>query len=143
VENSASVLERFHCPEPRVAVGSMILPYANACIDISDGLLSDLDHVLQRSCVGANLFWEQIPLSPQVRRYIDETQDWKMPLSSGDDYELCFTVSPENQQNLERCLSEQAVRYTQIGVIDAGEGMFLIKAGVKESIAAIGFKHFR
>jgi thiamine-monophosphate kinase len=143
VKDSAPVLDRFHCPEPRVAVGLMILPYANACVDISDGLLSDLGHVLQRSGVGANLFWEQMPLSPQVRRYIDETQDWKMPLSSGDDYELCFTVSPENQQNLERCLSEQAVRYTRIGVIEAGEGLFLTKAGVKESIVATGFKHFR
>jgi thiamine-phosphate kinase len=48
LEDSQSVLKRFHCPDPRVAIGSIILPYANACIDISDGLLSDLGHVLKK-----------------------------------------------------------------------------------------------
>ena len=142
LEDSQSVLKRFHCPDPRVAIGSIILPYANACIDISDGLLSDLGHVLKKSRVGANLYWEQLPLSSQVRSYIYETNDWKMPLNGGDDYELCFTVSPENQQRLERCLSEQPVMCSQIGVVEAGDALFLTKSGVRESVVATGFQHF-
>ena len=142
LEDSHSVLERLHCPEPRVAIGELIMPYANACVDVSDGLLSDLGHILSKSRVGANLYWEQLPLSSQVRNYINATQDWKMPLNAGDDYELCFTVSPENQQRLENSLSEQSGVWCQIGVIEEGRELYLTKAGRRESIVAAGFKHF-
>ncbi len=65
-----------------------------------------------------------------------------MPLNGGDDYELCFTVSPENQQRLESCLSEQPVMCSQIGVVEAGDALFLTKSGVRESVVAAGFQHF-
>jgi len=89
-------LQRFHSPSPRVETGLALTGIATACIDISDGLAGDLGHILKQSKVGACLDWEALPLSDAVRAYIADTGDWAMPLTAGDDYELCFTVDPKD-----------------------------------------------
>ena len=91
-----NALKQFHTPMQRIREGLAIRHYANACIDLSDGIASDLQHILDKSDVGATLDWGELPLSSEVREYIKETERWQLPLSAGDDYELCFTVSPDN-----------------------------------------------
>ncbi|MEQ1528431.1 MAG: thiamine-phosphate kinase [Methylococcales bacterium] len=130
-----TALIRFNQPEPQVNAGLALLDVANACIDISDGLSSDLGHILEQSGVGACIDWQALPLSSAVQCYIEESQDWLMPLMAGDDYELCFTVSPENVDRL-------TIACTQIGVIEAQPGLRLHKAGRLQSLEAKGFEHF-
>lgn len=87
------VLAAFNRPQPRVAEGLALRGVASACIDISDGLAADLGHILTQSRVGACLELDSLPLSPAVRAYLADTGDWQMPLTAGDDYELCFTAA--------------------------------------------------
>ncbi len=128
-------LNRFNTPQPRVSEGMSIRELANACIDLSDGLVSDLGHILEQSRVGACVDWEKIPLSEPVKEYIGRTGDWKMPIATGDDYELCFTVPPENLDKLK-------VPFTRIGIIEQEEGLRFRKDDNVEVLKVKGFEHF-
>ncbi len=133
--NPEVALTRFNRPEPQVEAGQGLIGIANACIDLSDGLAGDLGHILKQSRVGACLDWDALPLSDAVRSYIAETGDWAMPLSSGDDYELCFTVSPEHVDKL-------TVAAARIGVIESEPGLRLNKSGTTQPLEVKGFEHF-
>ncbi|MEQ1546785.1 thiamine-phosphate kinase [Methyloglobulus sp.] len=130
-----AALKRFNQPEPQVAFGQALIGIANACIDISDGLVGDLGHILQQSQVGACIEWEALPLSTEVLTYIEDTGDWVMPLTAGDDYELCFTVSPDKVQNLK-------IPHTKIGAIESLPGLRLNKSGSIQPLEVKSFEHF-
>lgn len=130
-----AALNRFNQPDPQVEIGQALVGIANACIDISDGLAGDLGHILQQSRVGACLDWEALPLSQAVKAYIEDTGDWVMPITAGDDYELCFTVSPEKVKAL-------TIPHTKIGVIESLPGLRLNKSGNIQPLEAKSFEHF-
>jgi thiamine-monophosphate kinase len=130
-----AALKRFNQPDPQVETGQALIGIANACIDISDGLVGDLGHILQQSHVGACIEWEALPLSTEVLTYIEETGDWAMPLTAGDDYELCFTVSPDKVQSL-------TIPHTKIGVIESELGLRLNKSGIIQPLEVKSFEHF-
>jgi thiamine-monophosphate kinase len=127
--------KRFNQPDPQIEAGQALLGVANACIDVSDGLAGDLGHILEQSNVGACLDWETLPLSEAVLAYINETGDWPMPLIAGDDYELCFTVSPEKAPRL-------TIKCTKIGVIEASPGLRLHRSGTIQPFNSKGYEHF-
>jgi len=133
--NAEPALNCFNKPQPRVAEGLALRGIANACIDISDGLAADLGHILEKSGVGACLQWECLPLSAEVRDYVETSGDWRMPLTAGDDYELCFTVSAEMSQQL-------PAGYYRVGVIEAEPGLRISRAGSLDILEAKGFEHF-
>lgn len=128
-------LTRFHQPDPACEAGIALRSVATACIDVSDGLLGDLGHILEQSKVGACLLWDDLPFSKAVLSYIDETGDWLMPLTAGDDYELCFTVSPEKAEQI-------AIDCKKIGVIESGTGLRLKKSGLIQTLEAKAYEHF-
>lgn len=130
-----AALKRFNQPDPQVETGQALIGIANACIDISDGLVGDLGHILQQSQVGACIEWEALPLSTEVLTYIEDTGDWAMPLTAGDDYELCFTVGPDKVQNL-------AIPHTKIGIIEYELGLRLNKSGNIQALEVKGYEHF-
>jgi thiamine-monophosphate kinase len=134
-KNPAAALKRFNQPEPRIEFGQALIGIANACIDISDGLAGDLEHILKQSKVGARVEWDDLPLSTEVHTYIEDTGDWAMPLTAGDDYELCFTVSPDKVQSLK-------IPYTKIGVIESIPSLRLNKSGIIQSLEVKSFEHF-
>lgn len=135
IADSATSLQRFHTPMPRIAEGLAIRDHAHACIDISDGLVADLKHILKASGVGAHLEWERLPLSNAVKHYIDTTGDWQMPLVAGDDYELCFTIPEAN-------LSALSIPYTAIGRIDQDQGVRIYKSATLQTLTQQGYEHF-
>ena len=93
-ENSNDFLAaRFARPTPRINEGSALLGVATAAIDVSDGLVADLDKLLQASGVGGELKIEQVPLSDALRQAHDVEQGREFALTGGDDYELCFTAA--------------------------------------------------
>ena len=134
-DSPETALKQFHQPNPRVKEGLAIRAYANSCIDLSDGIASDLKHILEKSDVGARLDWDKLPLSKEVDEYINVTDDWVMPLSAGDDYELCFTVSPDKIDAID-------IECTQIGVIEENPGLRIQRDGVTKDMEAKGFEHF-
>ncbi|MFU8788257.1 MAG: thiamine-phosphate kinase [Methylobacter sp.] len=133
--NPDAALTRFNRPEPQVEAGLALSGIATACIDLSDGLAGDLGHILQQSRVGACLDWGALPLSTAVQAYINDTSDWSMPLTAGDDYELCFTVSPEQANDL-------PVAATKIGIIESQLGLRLCKSSVIQPLEVKSFEHF-
>ena len=134
-QENEKVLRQFNRPDPRIDQGIKIRDYATSCIDLSDGLLADLKHILEASQVGACINWEQIPFSKAVHHYIRATGDWQMPINAGDDYELCFTVSPEKAELID-------IDCYHIGFIEAGSDLNLNKAGITQEITSYGFEHF-
>jgi len=133
--NSDAALKRFNQPEPQIETGLALTGIANACIDVSDGLAGDLGHILEQSNVGACLYWDDLPLSDAVITYINDTGDWSMPLTAGDDYELCFTVSPEKAAQL-------MINCRKIGVIESTPGLRLLKSGTIQTFNTKGYEHF-
>jgi thiamine-monophosphate kinase len=96
-EEKQSCIDNLQAPQPRVALGLTLQDMAHSAIDISDGLLADLGHIVERSKLGANLYWELIP-HVHVGNGIDTSSLQNLCLAGGDDYELCFTA-PASQHN--------------------------------------------
>jgi len=116
-------LKRLNCPTPRVELGLKLKNLASACIDISDGLEQDLSHILKASSVGAIIEVEKIPISEVLLSHINDTSDWSIPLCSGDDYELCFTVPEGNQEALKKISESCNIDITRIGVVTESLGL--------------------
>ena len=127
-------------PQPQNTVSRLIKPYVNACLDISDGLLQDLTHILKASKVGAKLDLDKIPLSLNA---LELGYDVALPyaLSGGDDYQLLFTVSPENEAKLLESIADADENVTCIGTIGVSND-FKITDSSGNLISATGYQHF-
>ncbi|MBA4111040.1 MAG: thiamine-phosphate kinase [Leptothrix sp. (in: Bacteria)] len=112
------------CPEPRVALGLALRGLATAAIDVSDGLLGDLGHVLRRSQVGARLVLDALPVHPVLaQRPLNQQHD--CILAGGDDYELVFTAPAEHRTRILALGDHLALPLTRIGAITAAPGLQL------------------
>lgn len=139
---AASCLDRLHRPEPRVALGRALaqLPRV-AAIDVSDGLLADLGHILARSGVGADIDLTHVPAHPGMPT--DSPLSRRCLLAGGDDYELCFTAPPAAAAAVLAAGASAGVVVSRIGGISAQAGLRLIGAdGQPLSIKERGFDHF-
>jgi thiamine-monophosphate kinase len=137
------VLQRFNRPEPRVVLGESLAGVAAAAIDISDGLLADLGHILDASGCGATLWPERLPASATLQALPGE-QRQAYQFYGGDDYELCFSVAPGKRAALDALLPQQATPVTEIGVIEAQPGLRCRYAdGRVVTPLRHGFDHFR
>jgi len=115
---SAQTRERLHRPQPRVALGQALRGLVTAMIDVSDGFIADLEHLLKASGgLGADCDWHRLPLSADVLAWAKAQNNPCLPLTSGDDYELIFTASPEFSEAIARLSIELSVPLTKIGVI--------------------------
>ncbi len=144
-ESAAQLIRRLEYPLPRVAEGLSLRGIASAVIDISDGLLADLNHILESSGCGAELQLNAIPQSASLQQCVaDRNERLHLCLSGGDDYELCFTVPPHKVAELERVAADWSCGVTRIGEIVEGEGITLAGAeSIGLSDALSGFDHFR
>ena len=99
-------LNALHNPMPRAALGLDLRGIATSCIDISDGLLADLGHILTASNCGATIDLEKIPCIEWLKSDLDNAQFQAAILAGGDDYELCFTA-PKSKRDEINALSKQ------------------------------------
>ncbi|MDY6816017.1 MAG: thiamine-phosphate kinase [Pseudomonadota bacterium] len=132
-----ALLDRYHHPLPRLELGQALRGLASACIDISDGLIADLGHILERSGVGATINPEFLPLSLPLKRCTGDRAPG-LALSSGDDYELCITISEVLWDGLPE---ETKNHLTLIGRIDGEEGI-RFEGGAVANSGPQGFDHF-
>ncbi|AGI32018.1 TPA: thiamine-phosphate kinase [Mannheimia haemolytica] len=139
------LIQRHLRPTPRVLLGLTIASIANAAIDISDGLLSDLSHILKRSDCGAVLNLENFPLSDVLLSCYSRTEAEYFALNGGEDYELCFTVPNDNKAKLDKALANIGVTYTCIGQIrSAKEGLTLLRHNQPVTLPSQrGYDHFK
>jgi thiamine-monophosphate kinase len=130
-------------PEPRLTIGRVLRSRgASAAIDISDGLLQDLEHICEESGIGALVELHRIPVAPETRAAAEELGIDIAPLvlGGGEDYELLFTVAPEKAVELEG--SGMAVRIGK--TVPASEGTRVVDSSGREVVpVAPGYDHFR
>ena len=143
-ESDRYFIQRHLHPTPRVELGLALRSFSCCALDISDGLLADLEHILERSQVGAEIYLENLPLSRHLCTQYEQTQAEKFALTGGEDYELCFTVSEEKREEMEQVLRSQGIKVTCIGkILPQTSGLNLLKNGEKVALPAhCGFDHF-
>ncbi|WP_225766550.1 thiamine-phosphate kinase [Stenotrophomonas sp. Marseille-Q4652] len=131
-------------PTPQVALGLALRGIATAAIDISDGLSADLGHLCVRSGVAARLQLQALPRSAALDVHAASEQAWPLQAGGGDDYELCFTASPENRGRVLAVAAAAGVGVSCIGRLETGQGVHWHKPdGQPWSPARSGFDHFR
>lgn len=133
------LLDSFYAPEPQLALGRSLIGIANCCIDLSDGLLADLQHILTASGdLGANLVVDNLPLSEETISCfgLENARQWA--LSGGEDFQLCFTL-PADQ--VERLASLPAT-VTVIGEVRQQKGIELQLQGKPYATEQAGYDHF-
>ncbi|HTT08128.1 MAG TPA: thiamine-phosphate kinase [Gammaproteobacteria bacterium] len=129
-------------PMPRVALGLALRGIASGAVDISDGFAADLGHILERSRVGAHVEVDRLPLSPALKA-LDRAAAQRYALSSGDDYELCFTVPPAREASLAEIGVRCGCTLTRVGEITAGKGLHLTASeGGAVTLERTGYRHF-
>ena len=121
-ETLATLRLRLEAPTPRVALGSTLRGIATSCIDVSDGLVGDLGHILEASSAGAHLSLALIPRHPAVDAKLagpERSAALQWLLAGGDDYELCFTAPRATAGRIEALAKELALPLTRIGMVRA------------------------
>jgi thiamine-monophosphate kinase len=140
-ETTAQLQWRFLRPRPRVALGRQLRTMATAAMDVSDGLLIDLQKLCAASHCGALLSIDALPPSPAMRELFDEDAAIDYALAGGDDYELIFTLPPERLPDL-LAQRDPAVPLASIGVIVAGSGVQCERGGQPFVPKRVGYDHF-
>ncbi|MCM2336531.1 MAG: thiamine-phosphate kinase [Pseudomonas sp.] len=139
----AALRERLDRPTPRVAFGAGLVGVAHACIDVSDGLLADLGHVLAASAVGAELLIDALPCSGALAHAFDAPTRRALQAAGGDDYELCFTAPPGARDAIAALAHRLQLPATRIGAIVGGEGVRVVDGdGAAWAPPARGYQHF-
>jgi len=132
---------RYYHPVPRFDAARKIVGLASAAIDISDGLVADLGHICRASEVAANIHLECLPLSPALLQWASLSQQHQWALGGGDDYQLCFTVSPSNVEAVET-LIDRGLDACVIGDIVSGSDVHPYLRGERFSSSSTGYQHF-
>lgn len=155
----AVCLPRLYQPQPRVNLGLALRGLANCVIDISDGFLGDLGHILEASNVGAEIESELLPVSSVLRDRLTSSNLQASPerggtgkekvlqhcvLSGGDDYELCFTASPKRHAEILSVSAQLNLPLTCAGIIVAEQGCIVQDvSGHLIEMEDGGYDHFR
>jgi thiamine-monophosphate kinase len=140
----AAVQDRMDRPWPRLALGRALsaLPGVHAALDVSDGLVGDLRHILAASGVGAEIRVERLPVAPALQA-LDPTARLQCLLAGGDDYELLFTARPEVRASIEAAGQQTGTACTRIGCITKPTELVLLNAqGTAVPTDLQGFDHF-
>ncbi|MCG8486261.1 MAG: thiamine-phosphate kinase [Chromatiales bacterium] len=139
-----TLVNRLERPQPRVEAGLALRQLAHSAIDLSDGLLADLGHILTQSGVGASLQLEQLPLSAELISVMGDDMDWSRVVSAGDDYELCLTLPAACREEVAAVARQLSLPITRIGSIEAEPGLRCFdKPGKPWHSPQLGFDHFR
>jgi thiamine-monophosphate kinase len=147
-EGATKLIERHLSPSPRVELGQAIARNhcATSMIDVSDGLLIDVSHLLEESKVGARISEDRIPLSRPYQKWIRSfsRDPHQLALSGGEDYELLFTAPPEMRKRISNLARLLKIPITHIGdILLQKEGLRVIRGdGEEYSPSRLGFEHF-
>lgn len=143
-DEDSLLIERLNQPTPRIELGLRLRSVASSCIDVSDGLLADLQHVLDASRLGAEIDQSLMPYSRAVEQWCKTAGDYLRPATWGDDYELLFTAPGDQRSQLERISVELDLPLSRIGSIVTEPGIHVFTPGGEAvNVTARGYDHFR
>ena len=143
-EDAAWLGARYRLPQPRCALGTGLVGFASAAIDVSDGLVADLGHICEASGLGAILAADRTPLSAPVRALVAGRPPLlELALTGGDDYELLFTAHPDMAPAIDRLAGHLGLPLTQIGKMTPQAGVTVLdQNGEPMLFRAPGYTHF-
>jgi thiamine-monophosphate kinase len=125
-----------------MALGKSLRGYASACIDVSDGLLGDVGKLAHASGCGVELTYEDLPVSEELVAAVGDARARELALTGGDDYELCFAVSPANVGRLRQDLPRERWGYSLIGTVREASGAVVLRDGNVMEFSHSGYDHF-
>ena len=141
-----SCIKRLNRPLPRVEFAQKAVECCACAIDISDGLIADLGHILKASACGARIYYDQLPTSKAFDKsstHLNDLDYQQMLLAGGDDYELCLVASAENEAALFSFAESMDVLLTEVGLIDtSGELSVINTDGEPIELISSGYEHF-
>jgi len=135
-------LQALHTPSPQTALGLALRNKANSCIDVSDGLLADLGHILEASNLGAAVTLESISCHDYLRSHLDESIIQQCILAGGDDYELAFTAPQSQRHAIEQLSRQLNLPISLIGKTTKNPGITVSYKQHMLDISKKGFDHF-
>ena len=138
---------RLHRPQPRVMLGLALRGVAHSAIDISDGLLADLGHILERSEMAAEIELAALPVSATLRRHLERVVACSAMLAGGDDYELCFTAPRRLRERIIGVGRRARLLVTRIGSVRPhrrGTPRLVVRAADGTALRVVrgGYDHF-
>jgi thiamine-monophosphate kinase len=141
------LISRLLDPTPRTAAGIALAEsgVVSAMIDISDGILADFGHIAEQSGVGGSIRLADLPLSPQFHTAAAGLSSfpYALPLSGGEDYELCFTAHPANREKIVAIMKKCGVEAAPVGIVTSSPEVIVHDAaGVPYHLSHQGFNHF-
>jgi thiamine-monophosphate kinase len=139
-EDATALADRYHVPQPRLALGQALRGIASAALDVSDGLVADLGHMASASGVGIVIDRDAVPLSAAARRAVEaQPALWETILTGGDDYEIAFAAPEIQSATIARMT---AAPVTAIGRVTAGDARVTVTADGKPfALRATGYRH--
>ncbi len=139
----SELISRLRRPSPRLKAGTALASFATSMIDVSDGLLADLEHLVGEQ-LGAELDLDALPTSPSLRRAMPDAKErWALQLSGGNDYELLFTLRSDQVDACRRDLLAMDVSSAVIGRMTSQSGIFFkSEDGSTLSPDRYGWDHF-
>jgi thiamine-monophosphate kinase len=134
---------RYRLPQPRTALGPLLVGVASAAADVSDGLLADVGHIADASGLAVEIERDRVPLSAAARRVVaSDPSLWANVLGGGDDYELAIAVPSRRRDALLAAARASGVRVTRIGTCLRGKGVQLTQSGRRVRAPRRGYVHF-
>ncbi len=141
-EQAVQCFPRLFVPTPRIELGIALRGIAHAAIDVSDGFAADLGHILERSRLGAEIWFSHFPLSDALLPMRDNPVVQDCVLAGGDDYELVFTASASQRETIQTISANLDLRLTRVGKITAEPGLRVLNQGQAMLLPRTGFDHF-
>lgn len=138
-----SAAPRLHTPVPRVSLGLALRTIAHAAIDLSDGLIGDLGHILKRSNVGATIWCDALPIGEMLAKQ-DKAMQYEYALAGGDDYELCFTAPRTHRDAVIVAAGMANTLVTRVGFTEPAAGCRFVDATSRPmTFSFTSFDHFQ
>lgn len=134
---------RYTKPTPRCEFGALLASKATAAIDISDGLLADVGHIAKGSRCGIQIDADRLPVSDALVEHFGPDIAQRHAISGGDDYELCFCVSPSTLASVKALASACDLPVSVIGQVTEGDGVSVVSAGQVLTVERVGYNHFK
>ena len=130
-------------PTPQVALGQALVGIASSCIDLSDGLVRDVQQILDASGVSACIDVALLPIEPTLQQFFSAVESMPFAVSGGDDYQLCFTAAPQQAQTVAALSLQLFVPITAIGTITVANDKPLTWKNLPQDVVVnAGFEHF-
>lgn len=142
-DEAARLRDAYYRPRLQIRNGLALRGLASAAIDVSDGLASDLQHILDASGTGASVELADLPLSTAFCQSVPLEDQWPLAVRGGDDYCLCFTAPRISRDHVEAVLGDLGAPLHRIGRVETGPGLrWLAPDGIERQLDAAGYRHF-